>query len=220
MLTIDNRRKHMAKPIDKFDSTITRCLMLIALHRSLEKARNKGMNLPASIEELCDLSRAAIVLAVSGMDAYFTSKFTELLVPFLKKKGPTPDLVSFLDKAGLNTEAALEMLTMNRPYRRIRTLVDAHLDRITTQQASVIDELFQAYGIKGFTKHAIAMTKRKTLWPRIEKLVARRHEIVHESDLNCYGRMQSVDAKLLTRQLADLSLFIHSCDHLANRIGK
>ena len=210
----------MKKPIELFDSTITRCLKLMALHRSLEKARSKGMSLPATIEEVCDLSRAAIVLAVSGMDAYFTSKFTELLVPFLKKKGPTPDLVTFLAKAGLNTTAALEMLTMDRPYRRIRTLVEAHLDRVTTQQVSVIDELFQAYGIKGFTKHANAMTKRKSLLPRIGKLVARRHEIVHDSDLNRHGRMQPVDAKVLTRQLADLSLFIHACDHLADRIKK
>ena len=210
----------MAKPIDKFDSTIERCLILMDLNRSLEKARDKGSDFPATKEQLCDLSRAAIVLAVSGMDAYFTSKFTELLVPFLKKKGPTPDLVSFLDQAGLNAKTALEMLTMSRPYRRIRTLVDAHLDRMTTQQASVIDALFQAYGIKGFTKHAVAMTKRKTLCSRIEKLVTRRHEIVHESDLNSHGRMQPINTCMLTKQLKDLSLFIHACDDLANRIGK
>ena len=36
-----------------------------------------------------DLVRASIALAVAAMDAYFTNKFTEVLIPYLKEKGPT-----------------------------------------------------------------------------------------------------------------------------------
>ncbi len=89
-----------------------------------------------------DLLRMAIVLSVSAMDAYFTNKFCDILIPFLKNKKPSSELIEILKKAGLNTETALDLIAMDRPYRRIRTLVESYFEQYTTQRAEVIDNLW------------------------------------------------------------------------------
>jgi hypothetical protein len=73
------------------------------------------------------MGRASIVLAVSAMDQFFTRRYCELLVPFLKKHGPTDGLVDMLGSAGFDVREALIAIRMKRPYRRIRTLIEAHL---------------------------------------------------------------------------------------------
>lgn len=73
---------------------------------------------------------------------------------FLKRRRATDDLTALLFEAGLDTKAALEMLTMQRPYRRIRTLVESYLSKYTTQKQEVIDKLFLVYGVKGLCKTA------------------------------------------------------------------
>jgi hypothetical protein len=208
----------MLTPHQKFEKTIERCLKLLTLHDALEGARKQQKIDFFSQEELCDLLRSAVVLSVSGMDAYFTDKYTDILIPFLKKRGPTKDLISFLSSAGLDTKVALEMLQMERPYRRIRTIVDSYLGTVTTQRANVIDELFLSYGLKDFTKHAVAMCKRRNLWRRIELLVERRHQIAHEADLNAHGKLQRIESKKVRKQIQDLRLFVKSADGLCDKI--
>jgi hypothetical protein len=210
----------MITPIRRFDSVVERCTNLISLFTAIEKGRASGAKVPATVEEQCDLIRSAVVLAVSGMDAYFTEKFATMLVPYLKKKGPNRHLVNLLEKAGLNTEAALDMISMERPYRRIRLIVDGFLFRYTAQQIGPIDSLFQAYGMKDFSYHAANRIGQKTLLGRIEKLVSRRHDIVHDADLNSRGELQKIDDKQVWRQIEYLTKFIHSCDYLADRILK
>jgi len=46
------------------------------------------------------MARAAVVLAVAAMDSYFTDVFVERLVPFIRKKGTTKDLVALLERLG------------------------------------------------------------------------------------------------------------------------
>jgi hypothetical protein len=107
----------MPAACEKFGKTIERSVKLIKLYGVPQNVRNKlpDLNHPISDEDACDLLRSAVVLAVSGMDAYFTDKFAELLVPFLKRFGPTPGVVHLLSEAGLDTKTALEMLAMDRP---------------------------------------------------------------------------------------------------------
>ena len=161
-----------------------------------------------------DLTRASVVLAVASMDTYFTARFAEMLVPYLKKHGAKTSLVSTLEKAGLDTTQALEMLQMDRPYRRIRTLMDAYLERYTTQRMGVINELFLCYGLKKFCENTQNKAKRKNLLRRVEKIVERRHEIVHDGDLNSHDKLQKIDAADIGRQLADLKLFVETAHEL------
>ena len=194
--------------------------MLISLFRAIEKNRARGAEVPATVEEQCDLLRAAVVLAVSGMDSYFTEKFASMLVPYLKKKGPNQYLINLLNKAGLDTKAAQEIISLDRPYRRVRGIADSYLSRYTTQQIIAIDRLFMAYGIKNFAEHAANRTRRKTLLGKVKRLVLRRHEIVHDADMNSRGALKKIDAEQVWKQIKYLTLFVHSCDFETDQILK
>jgi ATP-dependent helicase/DNAse subunit B len=179
------------------------------------KFREKPKKL--SHNELSDLLRASIVLSVSAMDAYFTNKFVDILIPYLKNKGPNKRLAKLLEDAGLDVEQALEMINMERPWRRIRTLMDAYLEKFTTQKAHIIDELFLALGIKDFTKHAQGIVKYRGLLSKIEHIVERRHEIVHDGDLNSYGKMRRISAREVAGYTNDIAAFIGGSERLCSK---
>ena len=167
--------------------------------------------------DLSDMSRAAIVLAVAAMDSYFTDVFAERFVPFLKRKGPSPQMVEFLEEAGLNTECALQLLAMKRPYRRIRTLIETHLELRTTQKIAVIDKLFLIYGLKDFSHHVQRLRKRKKLTAAIDDLVKRRNKIAHKGDVNSHGRVIPVDPEQTKRRLQSVLTYVSGADELLHK---
>ncbi len=167
-----------------------------------------------------DPLRAAVVIAVSAMDSYFTSRFVDMLVPFLKCKGPTNALVDMLAKAGLDTRQCLVMISMERPYRRVRTLVDGYLDKYVTQRFSAIDSLFLAYGLKHFSKRVQERLKRQKLLSRIEVLVLRRHEIVHGGDLNAHGRLRPLNGSDTLKRIEEITRFVAGAEALLNNFLK
>lgn len=195
-----------------FQKTIKRSNGLIQIY---EKAKD---NEDFSGYNITDLIRSAVVLSVSGMDAYFTSRFTESLIPFIKKNGATKDLINILYEAGLDTEQALEMLTMNRPYRRVRTLVDQHLSKHVTQRFNVIDELFKIYGINNLSDNAEGLCGRKTLKTRVERTVKRRHSIAHNGDYNSHYRLKEINSKTIQKQIDDVELFVEKCEELIAKV--
>jgi len=96
----------LAKAYTNFTRTIERSRQIIALYRT-----------EVELDEKEDLVRFSVVLSVSALDAYFTDKFCDTLVPFLKKNSPTDDLVELLESAGLNTRTALELImTVTCPH--------------------------------------------------------------------------------------------------------
>lgn len=206
-----------SKAFVRFQTTLARGDSLIALYKRLRMVRLNKEPTRFTHEDVADLLRSGLVLSVTAMDSYFTARFAELLVPFLKKHGLTDGLVKLLGEAGLDTRKALEMIKMDRPYRRIRTLMDSYLDRYTTQRAKVIDGLFLAYGIKNLSNNAQRSVKRRNLIRRVELMVERRHEIVHEGDLNDYGHLQKIDQKKIPGQIKDLRLFVVAAHTLTVR---
>lgn len=206
-----------SKAFSQFEATLGRAESLVALYKRLLKARFNKEPTRFSHNDLADLLRSGLVLAVAAMDSYFTARFAELLVPFLKKHGPTDGLVELLSEAGLDTREALGMIDMDRPYRRIRTLMDSYFDRYTTQRADVVDKLFLAFGIKNFASNAQRSVKRKNLIVRIESMVERRHEIVHEGDLNDLGRLREIDLAKIERWVSDLRRFVTAAHSLTER---
>ncbi len=192
--------------IATFNATSARAKALIALHASLSRAQIAAMPDPN------DLLRSAIALSIAGMDAYFTDRFAESLVRYLKKHGAKPDLVALLFEAGLDTKAALEMLMMQRPYRRIRTLVEAYLSNYTTQKQNVIDKLFLVYGVKGLCSHAEKHAKKKKLLTSVNGAVLRRHSIVHAGDLNSHNRPRQIDDKLANRYVTNVETFVTNAE--------
>ena len=104
------------------------------------------------------------------------------------------------------------MLTMQRPYRRIRTLVENYLSNYTTQKQDVIDKLFVVYGVKGLCKHAQGHAKKKKLLTSVNAAVLRRHSIVHAGDLNSHNKSRNIDTKLATRYITNVALFVANAE--------
>lgn len=154
------------------------------------------------------------------MDAYFTRRFAELLVPFLKKHGPYDRLIDMLERAGLDTRAGLELAAMDRPFRRIRALVQKHLSSYTTQRFRVIDESFLSLGVKDLSRHAQGVAKRKQLLRSVELLVERRHSIVHEADVGKNGKLMRIDGGEIVRRLSHVTVYVQSAAGLIDKTVK
>ena len=152
----------------KFNKTHRRCIRLVNSYIWLRKAKKRDKNIPAP----GDIIRGAVVLGVAALDSYVTDVFCEKLVPYLKRYRPSPQLIKLLEEAGLDTREALNLITMERPYRRIRTLIEHHYDSYTTQRFDVIDKMFLPYGLKDITKHAEKKSYRRTLRVSVQKLVS------------------------------------------------
>lgn len=161
-----------------------------------------------------DMGRSGIVIAVSAFDDYFTRRFCACVVPILKKQKPNKELADMLSSSGLDVFGSLELLSMKRPYRRIRSLVDRHLDTHVTQRFTAIDELYKALGIRNFSAGVEKRAKRKTLRQSVRKLVVRRHSIVHKGDLNSRGQVQDLSPKDTGKRLKDMRLFVDTAESI------
>jgi len=203
-------RSQPSKSYFKFEKVILRSRNLVSLHNALKA------HLGASDRSLdfSDLLRAAVVISVAAMDAYFTDIFAERLVPYLKKKRCGHELAQLLEEAGLTTGVALDLLQMNRPYRRIRTLIEGHLERQVTQRIDGINALFDTYGIEDLCGNAQAKLKRKRLCAEIKILVQRRHDIAHEGDLDRHEGLRLLKHTWVRNRLRDVQLFVGACDEI------
>lgn len=204
-----------SKAYKKYNKTFSRAIGLIRLYIIIEKQKKKGS---IDYQHTTDLIRSSIVLGVSAMDAYFTDRFCDIVVPYLKKHGPSKDLIQLLEKAGLDVEEALIMASMKRPFWRIKTLVHEYLDTYVTQRFEVIDELFMCFHIKNFSENVKKISKRTTILRSIEKLVQRRHEIVHEGDINDHGRLNKIKPRRIYNRLHNLDKFVSEADAFITKV--
>lgn len=211
-----------SKALRLFNGTMTRSLAMLDASTSLcetlaPNPRPAEWTYNSSIPVFADMGRAAVVTAVAAFDDYHTRRFAEAVVPYLKKKGPTNDLVKIMAESGVTLADALRLLTMERPHRRIRTHIDKYLADYTTQRFSVIDELFGALGIKDFSVHVERKAKRKRMRRSIEILVSRRHEIVHGGDLSHKGRLQDLDPDDAKERIMLMDKFVKHADEIVHR---
>ncbi len=165
---------------------------------------------------LADMGRAGIVIGVSAFDDFFTRRFSECVVPILKNgKAKTP-LIEFLGNCGLDVTEALALLAMDRPYRRIRKLVDDNLERKTTQKFTEIDKLFKCVGLQTLSAMVETKTTRTTLKRSCEIIIARRHAIAHQGDLNKHGNLTKLSYKDSQKRLNDLKLFVDTANQIVD----
>ena len=190
---------------------------MLTLAETYEDMLKKGEIQEDRFMKVSDLARASIVISVSAMDGYFTRKFGETLIPFLKKKGPTKGIVKVLEKAGFDITEAIRLLNMHRPFRRIRSLVEGYLDRVVAQKFAVIDELFLCFGYKDFTHNVQKRTHRKRMLRTIEILIERRHDIVHDGDVDSMGRLKPLSIKQTRKRLKELARFVWYSERIINR---
>lgn len=172
-------------------------------------------------EFISDAGRSGIVTVVAAFDRYFTTRFSECVVPILKKEGPSDGLLKILSAAGLDLKGALSLLHMQRPHRRIRALVDDHFSDYTTQKFHVIDDLFKSIGILSLTENAEKKARKKRLRVSIERLVRRRHVIVHAGDVDRRGNLRDLDPYDSLKRIDNVKILIERADEIIeNRLRR
>ncbi|EGG94365.1 hypothetical protein IMCC1989_37 [gamma proteobacterium IMCC1989] len=205
-----------SKAHEKFIKTIRRCESLVESYKKLQIINQEDS---VDVPMPKDIIRGAVVLAVAALDTYVTDVFSEKLVPYLKKFNPTKDLIDLLYASGLDTKEALNLLTMERPYRRIRTLIESYYASYTTQKFDVIDKIFKPYSLTQITENAAKLSGRKSIKKSVEKLVERRHQIAHSGDYSSHGRIIEIDEDQIAKRIDHLELLVNNIDKiLCNRI--
>lgn len=143
-----------------------------------------------------------------------TDCFSEKFIFYIKHKGVDNTLEELLSKAGFDIKFSLELINSERPYRKIRTIIEKYYSKYTTQRLSVIDELFLQYHIKGLTKKAADKSGKKRILASVQKIIERRHSIVHDGDYNEYNRIINVSESDLKR-INDLETLVSNTDEIS-----
>ena len=199
-----------SKSLEKFTKTIKRCETLVNTYIDLkERSERDEISSPTK-----DIVRGAVVLAVSALDAYVTDVFAEKLVPYIKTYNPDDSLIKLLSEAGLNTKEALVLIRMDRPYRRIRTLIEKYYSKYTTQKFEVIDKLFLQYHLKNITQNAANKSGKALIKRSVEILIERRHDIAHNGDYNNHGRINDISEISVLRRINDLNTLVTMMDEI------
>lgn len=205
-----------SKAFDKFIKTIRRCESLVDAYKRLQSLDQEA---EVAVPTPKDIVRGAVVLAVAALDTYVTDAFSEKLVPYLKKYNPDEELINLLYEAGLDTKEALGLLAMERPYRRVRTLIENYYGSYTTQKFDVIDQIFKPYRLKKITDNAAKKSGKESIKKSVGKLVERRHQIAHAGDYNSHGRIIDIDEAQIGKRIQHLELLVKNMDEiLCNRI--
>lgn len=206
-----------------FKETMTRAsemldaaIELLEFHKEIEE--DKSGSRPSwdlnHLRYLSDIARASLVFGVAAMDRYFTDRFTEVVMAILRRKKPTKSLTDVLERAGLTTAVALELLSMQRPYRRIRFLIESYYSTYVTQSITKIDSLYSAVGLGTFSRNIERKAKRKTLCKAVQAAVHARHRIVHVGDLNKQNRLNTVSEKDTRRHLQQITIFVDTAESI------
>ena len=200
----------------KFIKTVRRCEALVEAYKKLQAIdAENGVDVPTPK----DIVRGAVVLAVAALDTYVTDAFSEKLVPYLQKYKPDEELIELLYKSGLDTKEALVLLGMERPYRRIRTLIENYYGSYTTQKFDVIDQIFRPYRLTKITENAAKRSGKISIKASVGKLVERRHQIAHAGDYNRHEKIIDINEDQIAKRIKHLELLVTNIDEiLCNRV--
>lgn len=203
------------KAHEAFRETIKRARAFAELHEELcpvGKPRH----------EYADILRAAVVFAVSAMDAYLHDKILEKVTPLViaRKGKQLPGKLVEIIKDEATHERLLEIIFEERPPAHLATLVRKHISDLTFQNAGKIEGALKVLGLDDVwyqvgTRLGVGKEKARGF---VQAYVDRRHAIVHEGDLGKAKKIRHRLAKI-TRPYAkkcvsDVERFIGAIDYL------
>jgi len=216
----------MNKSYKKFNITIGRANEFIILQSNYNqflhlRRRNRGLITAETIRNIRqssdDLLRAAIVFAVSGMDAYFKDMFLEKLHPYVKKQSKFKEYAKVIEKY---TDIDIELIvnlyhTKKRPNRVIVSMIRKKLFTTSMANLDSIDSLFLGLGIPDLTNNAARMTHKSTLLANIKTAINRRHNIVHYADCNPKGgSTKSIQIATIKRWIRYIEEFVDKANQI------
>lgn len=156
-----------------------------------------------------DLFRAGVVLSVAAMDAYFTDRFCEALIPYVNRNGINKGLKDLLCESGLTITKCIEMFDNKRPKRVLSNMVRRHLSTFVTQNFKTVDNLYKCLGFeKPITLVAQDLSKRTRLLRSISRLVERRHKIVHAGDYNHHGNLNAIEYQRSFKKILEIRVLV------------
>jgi hypothetical protein len=75
-------------------------------------------------------------------------------------------------------------------------------------------------GLKEMSDNAQGLIGKKRLKRSVEILVERRHQIVHEGDINRHGRLRRIDGLTTAKRLLNMRLIVGACEILIYRFSR
>lgn len=169
----------------RFDESMQRCDALLA------QAEKSPLN-----EELL---RFVVVLCVSALDMYASDRFMENFSRHIKTRSLASDEIELLKNSGVTIEVVLNLLKQHKkgkhPFRSIREYVDRYFSKASRQSFDKINDLYTYYGLRNLTDDALKRCDKKTVGSKIQKMLIRRHKIVHEADYDGKHKLAGLNAK-------------------------
>lgn len=208
----------MSRAFDKFEKTFNRSFRMIDRHYQIFSEFIESEEDVEWEEEDDDLFRAGIVLAVSAMDAYYTDRFCEALIPHVERYGTNEKLMDLFHKSGFDTKQAIRMFNNTRPKRVLSNMVRKKLKNFVTQDFRTIDDLYRCLGFnKSFTASVQGIARRKTLVRSVDSIIKRRHQIVHAGDCNTHGNLNPIAYTTYLRKMRDIQTLVSSSETLLKK---
>lgn len=170
-----------------------------------------------------DMRRSVVVLSVAALDTYAVDRFMEEFAKYLKRHELKYSQVRVLEESGISVKDVLEMLRLGvkRPYRRIRTKVEHHFSTKSYQSFRAINELYRFYGLPHIVDDAVGKAHLKTLGGKVDKMIRRRHSIVHEGDFNGWNKPDTIDRRQVGQWPEATRIFVRNMEAIVgNRFDR
>lgn len=169
-----------------------------------------------STQALDDLLRAALVMAVSAMDAYFHAKIIRHVVEHSKTKTPARRL--------LNERILVSDFIDGRRKQRSNYALRAAIERnLSFQSLQQPDKVADALGLIGVSKFWSEIAKicgqnKEIICNRLSSIVRRRNYIVHEGDLSQSNRTRNESRRITQKEISDDIDFILQIINAAEKV--
>lgn len=168
------------KAIEAFRFNMERARKLVGLYQQL-------IDQGTDHDEVDDVLRASLVLAVGALDAFVHDRVGEQLVRYIRRSLKSdPDSLGPVERElkGVEMREILRWLTLSRPFVQVRKVVDDRMGAQSLQHPGKIEEAFHLIGKKEIwsqVSQGIEMNAGE-LKRKVANAAKRRNQIVHEGD--------------------------------------
>lgn len=167
-------------PLDVFTISLARAENLLRIHKAAHGKRAKPEKF------LADAHRAAIVLAVSALDAFIRTFVIHRIRLLVARPAPMPDSLAAKVKAFLKEDGLLEAARKADLLERVEKAFQNDFEKRSFQGSRAIAESMEMVGFPNIF-HTIAVKldiNEELLVRNLDEATQRRHVIAHKGDHN------------------------------------